>query len=74
MKEEFLERLERVCVARDAVVAACGGPWRKGQATRSGVTDCPACGGKGCLRYSRAGKNGHIRAKCDTADCVCWVE
>jgi hypothetical protein len=35
--------------------------------------DCPLkCGGT--LRYSVASYNGHMHAKCDTKDCVSWME
>lgn len=58
--------------AREAIVAALGGPWKKGTAGASGSTVCPNC--QGTLHYSRAGGNGHIHARCSTANCVAWME
>lgn len=37
-----------------------------------GKTACPICSGE--LRYSRAGYNGHVHAKCSTDGCVAWME
>ena len=60
--------------ARQAIVAACGGPWKRGMASMRGVIDCPACGAVKSLTYSRSGYNGHIHAKCATKGCVSWME
>lgn len=38
----------------------------------SGVIECPICQGK--LHVRHAGCNGHVAAKCETADCVAWIE
>jgi hypothetical protein len=38
----------------------------------AGVIDCPKCGGS--LHWSRARSNGHVHAKCETADCLGWME
>ena len=40
--------------------------------TWSGIVACPACGGK--LHLSHAGCNGHVWGKCETKDCVAWIE
>lgn len=61
-------------LARDAIVAHCGGPWKRGMPSASGAIDCPICSGIGTLRYSRAGVNGHIHAACATDNCVAWME
>lgn len=37
-----------------------------------GVIECPVCKGK--LHVSHAAYNGHVHAKCETADCVAWME
>ncbi len=37
-----------------------------------GVIECPNCQGK--LHVSHAGINGHVHAKCETEDCVSWME
>jgi hypothetical protein len=42
-----------------------GGDW-------SGVIECPNCTGQ--LHVRHAGCNGHVHAKCETADCVAWME
>jgi len=34
---------------------------------------CPVCA-TGVLRYSVAGYNGHIHGRCETTDCVAWME
>jgi hypothetical protein len=73
-KRLLAERFERVGKARAAIVAHLGGPWKKGTHGAGGVIDCPACGGKETLRFSRSGYNGHIHAGCTTADCVRWME
>jgi hypothetical protein len=39
----------------------------------AGVMDCPVCK-TGKLQYSRATYNGHVHARCSTADCVAWME
>ncbi len=60
--------------ARTAIVEACGGPWKRGTPGTSGRIDCPVCAGVKTLGYSRAGYNGHVHAKCSTANCVSWME
>jgi hypothetical protein len=71
---EIEERMAKLGQARKAIVAHLGGPWRRGTPGASGVIDCPACGGKQTLRFSRAGYNGHIHARCSTTECVSWME
>ena len=39
----------------------------------SGVIDCPKCGGDR-LHWSRARSNGHVHARCETNDCLGWIE
>lgn len=34
--------------------------------------NCPACGGK--LHLSQSSYNGHVHGKCETPDCVAWME
>ena len=41
--------------------------------TGAGEMKCPVCK-EGTLRYSRAAYNGHVHARCSTADCVAWME
>lgn len=37
-----------------------------------GIEVCPACGGK--LHMSHARYNGHVHGKCETEDCLNWME
>lgn len=47
--------------------------WRKKLPIgKSEVIECPAC--KGRLHLSQAACNGHIRANCETPDCVKFIE
>ncbi len=39
---------------------------------RAEVVECPVC--KGRLHLSQAAYNGHVHGKCETADCVSWME
>jgi hypothetical protein len=71
---EMEKRFQGTMKAREAIVNHLGGPWKKGMAGSSGVIDCPVCGGKQTLRFSRAGYNGHIHAACATDKCVSWME
>ncbi len=38
----------------------------------NGVIDCPICAGK--LHFRHAKYNGHIHARCETENCVSWME
>lgn len=71
---EFDKLFEMVAKAREAIVSHLGGPWKNGTKGAAGAIDCPACGGKESLRFSRAGCNGHIHAGCTTDGCVAWME
>lgn len=47
--------------------------WRnKPPRGKAEVIECPAC--KGRLHLSQASSNGHVWGKCETADCVSWME
>lgn len=37
-----------------------------------GVLDCPVCGGR--LHVSHAAYNGHVHGRCETEDCLSWME
>lgn len=39
---------------------------------RREVVECPAC--KGRLHLSQSSYNGHVHGKCETPDCVYWME
>ena len=71
---EIKVRIQHVVSARSAIVADCGGPWKRGERSVSGVIDCPVCKQPSSLSYSRSGYNGHIHAGCSTNDCVRWME
>jgi hypothetical protein len=63
--EEIFRRMEKV----GPVVAE----WRKKLPRgKQEVIECPACGGR--LHLSQAASNGHVWGKCETADCVSWME
>lgn len=49
-------------------------PIRKEQKGKNwlGVIKCPVCEGK--LHVSHAACNGHVHARCETQDCVAWME
>jgi len=68
------KRWNDIAKARAAIVESLGGPWKRGAPGASGVIDCPVCGGQKTLKFSRAGYNGHIHAKCATAECMNWME
>jgi hypothetical protein len=36
------------------------------------IIECPACKGK--LHLSQSSYNGHVHGKCETPDCVAWME
>lgn len=38
----------------------------------SGVVECPVCKGK--LSLGVSSYNGHTRGKCETKDCLAWIE
>lgn len=65
--EALLKRMKIV----DPVIYA----WRDKKAPfsgKSGVIECPVCNGK--LHLSQSSYNGHVRAACETADCVNFIE
>jgi hypothetical protein len=37
-----------------------------------GEIECPLC--KGILHYTKSGYNNHIWGKCETEDCLSWVQ
>jgi uncharacterized protein YbaR (Trm112 family) len=39
---------------------------------RHEVVECPVCKGK--LHLSQSAYNGHVSGKCETANCVSWIE
>lgn len=67
-------RFQNIGKARNAIVVSLGGPWKKGTLGSSGCIDCPVCLVEKSLRFTRIGYNGHIHARCNTKDCVSWIE
>lgn len=63
--EEMLRRLDVV----EPVISA----WRQKEPIgKSAIIECPVC--KGRLHLSQSPYNGHVHAKCETEDCVSFVE
>lgn len=62
-------RMNRLGVVMTSIL-----PWREAHKGRSHqeVVDCPACLGR--LHLSIAAYNGHVHGKCETPDCVSWME
>lgn len=76
----ILDELKRRALAGDAKVKPldpnCKHRWHGTPShyySGSGEMACPVCNG-GKLQYSRSGYNGHVHARCSTADCVAWME
>jgi hypothetical protein len=47
--------------------------WRKKEPIgKAEVIECPEC--KGRLHLSQSSYNGHVYGKCETPDCVSWME
>lgn len=63
------ERYARTVLVKEGIEV-----WRKANAGRdvAEVVACPACGGR--LHLSIARVNGHVHARCETEDCVSWME
>lgn len=68
------EEWRKARMNRMAVVMTAITPWRKAHKGKSAheVVECPIC--KGRLHLSIAAYNGHIHGRCETADCVSWME
>lgn len=66
--DRIMEDMRRMEVVGPVVSA-----WRKRLPIgKSEVIECPAC--KGRLHLSQSSYNGHVRGKCETTDCVNWIE
>ena len=73
-EKEIAQQFAKIVIAREAIKAACGGEWKRGDDGKRGRIDCPVCGGVGSLGFTRASYNGHIHAACETEGCVRWLE
>lgn len=60
------------CVARSTKAMVAIRDDAKGKRGIQGCIACPNCGGK--LHYSIAGYNGHVHARCETDDCVSFMQ
>lgn len=82
--DKYQEPTKDEIAAFDAVIQAavdrmtkCG-PWigRMKKAHPNGVSvaadTCPICGG--IIRFGISSYNGHMRARCDTPDCINFIE
>lgn len=65
-EKEFDEHFKLIASARAAIMAT--------GATRgsSGEVECPKCGKP--LHFAIAKLNGHVRAGCETPNCIQWIE
>ncbi len=43
-----------------------------GKSNARGTIECPICKGK--LHYTVASLNGHVHGKCETENCLSWME
>lgn len=68
-EEWSASRMRRLFKVLEAIA-----PWRKENKGRSASTimTCPICEGR--LHLSIAAYNGHVHGKCETEDCVAWME
>lgn len=73
-EKKFRKQMEGVGMARSAITAHLGGPWKKGMSSAQGRITCPVCQLTDGLGFSRAGCNGHVHARCETPNCVSWME
>ena len=71
--EAFVDKSDRQLANALAAIRAVA-PWRntKPPYGKQGNIECPVC--KGTLRLSQSNYNGHVHAKCDTPECVAWME
>jgi hypothetical protein len=63
------EHLERTLAVMRGIA-----DWRKAHKGKSAqeVVECPAC--KGRLHLSISSYNGHVHGRCETDECVSWME
>ena len=68
-RADHIEKSMREMTLAGPVVSA----WRKKQPYgKQEVIECPVC--KGRLHLSQAAYNGHVHGRCETADCLNWME
>ncbi len=72
--EKYSDGLE-LALVRLTIVDPVISKWRaypKPKTGRRDVLECPVCKGK--LHVEQSSYNGHVRACCETADCVNFIE
>lgn len=58
---------------KTVLVMAAISPWRKKKPYgKQEIIECPVC--KGRLHLTQSSYNGHVHAKCDTENCVSFME
>lgn len=63
------------CLKKTFAAIAVASKWRvkpKPASDRREVVECPVC--KGRLHLSQSSYNGHVHGKCETENCVSWME
>lgn len=68
-RADSLQRTLDKMTLLDPVVSAWRVKLPKGKAE---IIECPVCHGR--LHLSQSSYNGHVHGKCETADCVAWME
>ncbi len=72
--EKYADGIE-ACMRRMLIVDPVIGAWRskpKPVRDRAEVIKCPACQGR--LHLEQSSYNGHVRAQCETPECVSFIE
>lgn len=77
-REQGEERADALDKAMDRmrIVGGFLKGWRtwskKNRVSKAEVVECPVCKGK--LHLSQAAYNGHVHGRCETKECVSWME
>lgn len=77
-REQGEKRADAIAASlrRMEVVMPVVDKWRtwspKNPVSKREVIECPEC--KGRLHLSQSSHNGHVHGKCETPDCVSWME
>lgn len=73
--EQYADNIERA-MNRMTVVMPVIAKWRtwtdKNRVAKQEIIECPSC--KGRLYLSQSSYNGHVRGRCETENCVSWIE
>ena len=67
-QKDFEDFFNGISQARETIVSL---GYKKGNGG-TGKIKCPKC--NGILIFSVSGYNGHIHGRCETEDCLCWME